>query len=550
MKKSFTDKILILILIILIFLFAISLFKNISYPLLWNDEAETAMFAERILQHGYPNIYDGKNLIYLSDLPIKYGIKEDSNAYIVTVWGHYYFCTIGNYLAKKVDNIYIKTALLRIPFALVGFIGLIILAITIMKLFKDKTKKLLFLVLFIFLELISISLILHLREVRYYSLMIFLSACIFYLFIKHRIFHRIKNNDYFFFITIFLLLIFHTFLPIYFVFVIVIGLYEFVLLIREKRLHDFFINISPLVVSFVMLIPSLVFFNTFNISKEFVKLFNFNYIVQFKNIIRTFKAFSKYEFLYLILFIKTLIILLWLYLKDIKMDEKKLKASSFLSLFFIIYILVITKMPLPVIYQRYFIILQPILIVILLIDVFIVYELISNINVLKVKRGFSRIALFVITILFLFCVLNKAENIKNHIYEITHRYKGPIDYIIPYIQSTFKNTENLVIATNYEGCSYMYYLGSKVVVGYIGVTFKSMPMPDPDIVILRKRFSYTEKILKNIIRKGKYRKVAFPVYDYPVNNTPELNDPYHPHLFKTKMAKNKNEELVVYIKKQ
>ncbi len=46
-------------------LFSISLFKNISYPLLWCDEGDTAMYATRVLEYGYPKVHDGKNVLYV-----------------------------------------------------------------------------------------------------------------------------------------------------------------------------------------------------------------------------------------------------------------------------------------------------------------------------------------------------------------------------------------------------------------------------------------------------------------------------------------------------
>jgi hypothetical protein len=45
-------------------LFAAWVLKHLSYPLLWNDEAETAMYAERILEFGYPKVHDGRNVVF------------------------------------------------------------------------------------------------------------------------------------------------------------------------------------------------------------------------------------------------------------------------------------------------------------------------------------------------------------------------------------------------------------------------------------------------------------------------------------------------------
>ncbi|MFI5265719.1 MAG: hypothetical protein ACHQT7_03170, partial [Candidatus Levyibacteriota bacterium] len=45
---------------VLFVVFCVGLFKNISYPLLWNDESYGAMNALRVLEYGYPKVHDEK----------------------------------------------------------------------------------------------------------------------------------------------------------------------------------------------------------------------------------------------------------------------------------------------------------------------------------------------------------------------------------------------------------------------------------------------------------------------------------------------------------
>jgi hypothetical protein len=546
--SDFKNKILIAIFILLSVLFAISLFKNIAYPLLWNDEAETAMFATRILEYGYPKVHDGKNILFLLELPLDLGIKERNDAYIGTTWGHYYFATIGAFLAKNVVDIYQKTALARIPFAIIGLFGLFILALLVSSLFKKNlTTKLSFINLFILLELLSISLILHLREMRYCSIVIFLSACTFYTYINYRLFKKIKIPIYIFVMVLLLLLLFNTFIPLYFVFIITIGLYECLEFFKKRQIKDFVIGAAPLLISFISIIPLLAFFETFRISNEFARLFNVSSSLYFKHFLAALDFFQKYEFLYLVLILKVVLAALWFYSKILKIEfGQKMWISNFLSLFFFIYILVIARAPLPVIYQRYFIVLQPILITILLLDVFIAFEMISRVDSLIRKWRFVVIILLLI---FVLSGLNKIGHIKNHIYELSYRYRGPLDFVIPYIKSNYANPEHLVIATNYEECAYMYYLGSKVIIGYVGNNLEEDLKVQPDIIIFRKRWAYTSKpqLFNHFFQNEKYKKISFPVFDYPVNNIPEL-DGVLPHLYKTKMAKNDRERLDIYVK--
>ena len=195
MKKN---KILIAILISLVGIFLFSLFKNIAYSLLWNDEAETAMFATRILKYGYPKVHDEKNsVLYSLEFPGKLGIDKKTDAYLGSTWGQYYFSVIGVFFANKVKDLYLKTAIVRIPFAIIGFFGLFFMVLSVIKLFyKNKTKMFLFLNLFILFEILSISLSLHLRETRYYSLVVFLSGCVFYAYFNFKFFMNINANIY------------------------------------------------------------------------------------------------------------------------------------------------------------------------------------------------------------------------------------------------------------------------------------------------------------------------------------------------------------------
>ena len=217
------------LIVLLIVLLALSIFKNISYPLLWNDEAETAMFAKRILTFGYPKVHDGKNVLNLLELPDKsLAIDKGSDAYVVTVWGHFYFAVIGELLSRLTDDIYLKTDLLRIPFGIAGFVGLLIIALAALPFFHDRKRGLYFLAAFFFLEFLSIPIILHMREVRYYSLALLLLSIIFYLYSRYAVFKTLRLSFYIPLLTISMLLLYNSFPPPFFACVAAIGLAELI----------------------------------------------------------------------------------------------------------------------------------------------------------------------------------------------------------------------------------------------------------------------------------------------------------------------------------
>lgn len=544
------NNILIGVFVLLCFAFAFSLFKNIAYPLLWNDEAETAVFANRILDYGYPKIDDNKNALYLFEAPGKIAWDKKTGAYIGSNWGQYYYSVMGAILAKKENDIYKKTALLRLPFAIIGLTGLGVMTLSAIGLFKKNTSsKLLFLSLFALFELLSIPLILHLREVRYYSPLIFLLACLFYVYINHKFFDPTR---YFYYISSTILLmffLFNTFSPAYFIFSATVILYEFSDFLKNPKIkiRSFIVNMAPFIVSAILTAPLLIFFRTFHISGEYAR-FAQGYCAPYH--IRVFEIvnfFLHYDFLWLVIGIKCILLSLKLYSHP--ETNRKFQISNLLSLFFVIYVVVIAKMPLPILFQRYYIAIQPILALILLVDLFNAFELISNIKDGNFKRRLKAMFAFLITAIFLLTGINKIEPIKRHFYEITHRYRGPLDFVIPYIKANYKDPERLIIATNYEEPSYMYYLGSKVIVGFVGNNLEEDSKMQPDIIVPRKqRLFGQQRAFAEFLQKGRYRKNSFPVLDYLVNNMPEIGHGRFSHLYKTPLATNENERLDIFIR--
>jgi hypothetical protein len=170
------------------------------------------------------------------------------------------------------------------------------------------------------------------------------------------------------------------------------------------------------------------------------------------------------------------------------------------------------------------------------------------------KQLKRRVRTKVIPPLLLILVLTLAPSLtaksvlfKNYFQEINTPYKGPLDYVIPYIKTNYINTEDLVIATNYEEPSYIYYLGSKIIIGFTGINLEENQKMAPDIIILRRYIIPNSDIIKSLISGGDYKKTLFPVFDYPVNNIPELIlSPYH--LFTTKYTNDPNKMTAIYEK--
>ncbi|HBG47790.1 MAG TPA: hypothetical protein DDW94_12500 [Deltaproteobacteria bacterium] len=565
-KNKNVNRLLLALLAVLAILFSVSVGKHLSYPLLWNDEGDTAMFATRVLEYGYPKVHDGKNVLYVHPVDMRLGVNEH-DMFTADPLLCYYWAVPGAWLAQKAEDIYARTFLFRAPFALTGLVGMIVMAALAGGLFeKRRPGKLLFYSLFALFALLSVSLALHLREARYYSPVILLSAIVLYFFINHRLLGRLSFGLYAAVSVAALFLIYNAFYPTYFVLIGFIGLCESLALVKRmwplkgsgkaftlpgiRDLKPFI----PIFASVLTVVPPIVFFRTMEVVSV-ASTDNFGPGQYIRNIANIIHYFAQYEFLYLALFMKG--VLACLIVRDrlsgagpFGAAAEKVRVSNLLTLFFIVHVLVTAVNPL-IMSTHYFIVLLPVLPIILLLDAFSIFALLGRGAEAARKR---RQAVFVSAAAALLFIngLNKMKDLSGHIYELTHQYSGPVDAIVSYVKENYENTEGLVIATNYEEASLMYYLGSKVVVGYRFNTIREDMKEVPDVIIHRRSwagFPYVDAF-NYFMQKAEYEKVALQVRDHPVNNIPDLHYEGIRHLYRTPIAATESERLKVYVRKE
>jgi len=542
--------------IIILFVFGFSLFKNISYPLLWNDEASTAMFGKRVLEYGYPKAHDGKNFLYFfRDINHDIGIRSNGDVYIAEGWTQYYLAAIGEYFAQQTDDIYTKTRIMRTPFALAGFLAIIIFGLTVSLFFKGNRKKA-FIVFFLF-ELASVSLVLHLKEVRYYSLILLFSAILINVYLRYSILKTLSYKYYVWIVPLFIVLLFYTHYPIAVIFLTAFGLHSLVssyLVYRRKFsifIRDFFKSILPLLIPLIFIIPSLIYFKTFAMVNMLTLESNLGFGNYVSNTLHNLSFFTKFEFLCLAILLKILLISFLCYWKRIILPADKilLKSSNFLTLFFGVYLFVIARVVFP--FERYVIVLQPVLVCIILLDILLCWRMRPRTFMGESYSKETAFKIFIVAILMVTYVNITPQMglIIGHLYELTHRYEGPLDFAIPYIQEKYDDPSELIIATNYEENAYMYYLDSKTIIGYVGNNLDEDMELEPDIIINRRYFNSVEyrNIFDVFFGKNEYQEIIFPIYDYAFNNIPELDFRF-PHFFETKFTINDSEKLSIYLK--
>lgn len=537
------------------------------------------MHGKRVLEYGFPKVHDGKNVVYdLRHPNPSLGIDEKTDAFIGGAnWGQYYVAAIGVKLAELTNDMFVKTAIIRIIFAFTGLAGLAILAYLTSQFFGSGSSKTGFLILFVFLELISVPLVLHLREARYYPLTVFLTALSVFIYTRYRILNKSDYPRFLTLLTASLFLLFFTFSPSYFVFLAAISLFESAVFVK-KLFHHYakgrrgsetevpsphetpfmywLKGMLPLILSLIAISPLMVFFRISYIAEQ-LAIFNAQLAktdsmqMYLNNLSIIWRSLSTSDFIYMAILLKLgLLICLGLQVSKkghISLDISKATFSNFLTILFITYFVAIAKIP-NFVFTRYFIPLQPVLALIIILDAALIYNFISLWR--PAGAVYSKVILiFIFTGFVVLYISNNMGNIKGHVYEISHPYRGPLDYVIPFIKEKYTDTRNLVIATNYEETSFMYYLDAKVTVGFVGNNLEADHLVFPNIIVYRKFWKDFPELFSSFLRSGQYRRISFPVVDHPTNNIPELNfKPPFVHRFRTEETVDEIEKVDIYLR--
>jgi len=145
--------------IVLILLAPLLLLPNLGDRFLWQDEAETALLARSVVQHGYPLAHDGQRTI--SDQPGSPDVNDDG-VWIWTPWLQLYPVAASFALFGE------SAMAARLPFALTGWAALLLAYGVFRSVVRRRPARIAALLL-----LFSVPFLLQLRQCRYYALLAF-----------------------------------------------------------------------------------------------------------------------------------------------------------------------------------------------------------------------------------------------------------------------------------------------------------------------------------------------------------------------------------------
>jgi len=499
---------------------------HLSHPVLWNDEAETIVYAERILDHGYPKVHDGRNVVYEFAGPISVGVKEGHDAYIGSTWGQYYFGVPGAAWARRVSDPYEKTWRVRLPFALAGLAGVVLLLTLGASVLEVSVPARLGLsALFLLLVSLSPSHALHLREARHYPLVVLLVACCLLVYVRFHVLRRTAFATYCLLLAILLFLLFNVFSLPWLALCGGFGLDQLRRLLRARPVsHEALVSaargLAPLLASAALLVPVWIYFETLRVGGvlgetplRFERLEHVQIVLGY---------FVRYELLAPAVCAK-LAALGSLRSRSQKAPsellERSIETSHFLWLVVLAYGCATVLLPFS--FERYVTVLVPILALLLILDGCTIFALARVADATPGSVWARRGALALWGLCAAWLLPLRAAEFPLRVAELETPYRGPLDYAVDFIRGAYAHPEKLVIATNYEALPLMYYLGSRVTIGYSWPNLREDLTLPPDLIIRRSWLN--DKPLLELEEGGKFETKTFEVGDLPVNNVPQIS---------------------------
>ena len=443
-------------------LFFASLFAGLGAPLLWEDEAETAMFGRNVLEYGVPKIHVGRNNVYGAHLPLELGRLEGLDAYVGSPWGQYFFAAPAVAWSDAASDLAARTWRMRVPFTLAGWLGTLLLAGTAARLWPARAgSRVGFWIGFGACLLLSISFQLHLREVRYYPLVVFALGAIAQIELRRHVLGELPALRGGLLLAPVLFALFNLFYPAFTAVVAVAGVALALRAVRSRaalrtRTAEFARGAAPYALACAAAVPMVALFDLPAQSRSFFEIFGKGESGIVHQLGWGAYYLLRYEFLApALLGALALGVARWRLGHEAAELRPAMVACDLALALAAVWLVLIARTPL--FFSRYLVALSPLLSAACVLQVGCLVALRRTAAARTATAGLAAVALA-----GLGCAAVRMPELCGRIAELREPYRGPLDHVIPYLVERYPNPADLVIATNYEEFSFMFYLLSLI----------------------------------------------------------------------------------------
>lgn len=464
---------------------AVLLLANLGNRFLWQDEAQTALIAATVLEHGVPHGTDGRNS-YSQELGVEYG---DDGIWKWHTWLSFYpvagsFAVLGR-----------TPFAARLPFALAALATVALVFFTGRALWEDRRAALLAAVLLT----LSVPFLILSRQCRYYALVTLLS-----LWGLHAYARLDTSRRAVWALLAAAVLLFHTHY-VYAATLLATLLLHALALERARLRPVFWVSLAAT----LQAIPWILWFASIRLTPEKAGSFldlsdTFHHVWHYTRLVFT-VLFAHGAFL---------LIPAGLAVRRLRRGEPVFAASgparsatALLCLYCAVTVLLLSVLS-PLYYVRY---LAPLLPPLFLLAGAWLAELWR----IRAAAAVAVLALFVAT-----------GSMRGFVYELTHDYDGPIEGIVGFLDEHASPAD--VVAMDYGDLPVKFHTGLRVVGGLTGEDLT--PARDARFLILRQHqinaaSAEVHRQLADLLRAGGYRRhpLAAPDIAFENREDPQLH---------------------------
>ena len=511
-------------------LFAVSIFEGLGAPLLWHDEADTAMFGRRILDYGFPKVHGPVNVTYGVQHSLEVGSRVSLDAYVGSPWGQYYFAAPAVAWSDGAEDLAERTWRVRLPFVLAGWLGVLLLggvgARVAGRLGADPGG---FWCVYGGLLLASVSLQLHLREARYYPLVVLALGVIAML--EWRRQDRgeglLRSGPLGLALAVWCL--FHLFYPAFGAVTVGAGGVHAALAFRRgstlaERAALFLRGAGPYLVAGLAALPMALFYQIPAQGQAFLEAFDGEAHRYGARFVDGAIYLLRYEWLATALVGSGALAVLsrtgrtggGLGPSNASLGPGVWTAGAVLAVTFAWWSLVART---PFFYERYYVSVSPLLMVATAVASAALWQRgRASASGARMAQG----ALATLAIVAATSLVVREPELAGRWRSFGQTYQGPLDDAIRFVGALPSQRRPLVVATNYEDHAFMFYLGARAVLGFYAPDRAADAAVDPDVIVIRPWGQNTKALAQQALR-GEFETHERPVANLKANNVPSLS---------------------------